>query len=56
MRCPICKSANVGKIGKKKYFCRDCSCEFRFEKWGAYVFEYDSEGCIDKKIKVCMNE
>ncbi|SHE83504.1 hypothetical protein SAMN02746089_00877 [Caldanaerobius fijiensis DSM 17918] len=55
MRCPHCKSTNIGKIGKKMYFCRDCTCEFKVEKWGALVYEYDVDGSVSKKYKVCVN-
>ncbi|WP_169736175.1 hypothetical protein [Caldanaerobius polysaccharolyticus] len=55
MKCPHCKSTNIGKIGKKMYFCRDCACEFKVEKWGALVYEYDVDGSVLKKYKVCVN-
>lgn len=55
MVCPRCNSSNIGKIGKKTYFCRDCNCEFKIEKSEALIYEFDSEGSLSKKYKICIS-
>lgn len=55
MKCPRCNSENIGKIGRKLYYCRDCACEIKIEKWGVQIFEFDMDGSLCKTYKVCFN-
>lgn len=46
MQCPNCGSQNVGKIGNKLFFCRDCYCEIKIKKHTVIINTYDQEGRI----------
>ena len=52
-KCPKCGDRRVGKIGSKRYFCSECSSEFKKMKDGALVIVdyYKEEKKEKKKVK-----
>ncbi len=45
MRCPVCNSRKVGKIGENRYFCWDCQVEFNN---AAEIYSITEEGNLLK--------
>ncbi|MCL4425268.1 MAG: hypothetical protein M1553_07485 [Firmicutes bacterium] len=46
MRCPICGSRSIGKVGTNQFFCWDCFVEFTDSKKGIQVYLVDQEGTL----------
>lgn len=45
MKCPVCCSRQVGKIGENRYFCWNCNVEFNN---AAEVYDISEEGTLMK--------
>ena len=52
MICPYCSSKEVGKIGRKKYFCSNCFSEIVVNSHKMKVISLN-EKVIPKVIKTC---
>ena len=52
MRCPNCSSKDIGKIGRKKYFCSNCFSEIVVSSDKLKVVSVNEKG-IARVIKVC---
>ncbi|MFZ5968422.1 MAG: hypothetical protein ACOYVK_14810 [Bacillota bacterium] len=44
MKCPNCKSDKIGKIGAKRYYCRDCYFEFVERQNKIILYAADEDG------------
>ncbi len=52
MKCPYCSSKEIGKIGRKKYFCSTCFSEIVVNSNKMNVISLNEKG-IAKVIKTC---
>ncbi|MGI6615893.1 MAG: hypothetical protein ACOX30_07760 [Dethiobacteria bacterium] len=44
MRCPLCRSADTGKVGSNQYYCWQCLMEFKIvpqQPWPMFYVEAD---------------
>lgn len=44
MRCPLCRSADTGKVGNNQYYCWQCLMEFKAgpeQSWSMFYIEAD---------------
>lgn len=44
IRCPLCQSRSIGRVGSEQYYCWDCCIEFAVTRGGVRLFRVDSEG------------
>ncbi len=47
MRCPLCRSADTGKVGNNQYYCWQCLMEFKpgpEQSW--YIFYVEADGSL----------
>lgn len=47
IRCPVCKSSNVGRIGGERFFCPHCPVEF-IDKGD--IFTIGEDGSLTKLV------
>ncbi|EDS72025.1 hypothetical protein [Anaerofustis stercorihominis] len=52
MKCPYCSNKDMGKIGRKKYFCSNCFSEIVVSSNKFKVISLNEKG-IAKVVKTC---
>ncbi len=54
MRCPLCRSADTGKVGSNQYYCWQCLMEFKANpRDAACMFYVEADGSL---IPVSLTE
>jgi len=46
MRCPMCASRALGRVGVEQYYCWECCIEFSLGTKGVTLFEVQSDGSL----------
>jgi len=46
MKCPVCGSRTVGKVGVDQYYCWDCCVEYKIDKNELSVYEVAEDGTL----------
>ena len=47
MRCPLCRSADTGKVGTNQYYCWQCLMEFRIgPQQSQHMFYVEADGSL----------
>lgn len=47
MRCPLCRSADTGKVGNNQYYCWQCLMEFKANpQYAACMFYVEADGSL----------
>ncbi|MDR1159183.1 MAG: hypothetical protein LBK69_00955 [Syntrophomonadaceae bacterium] len=46
LRCPNCKSIQLGKIGSDQYYCWNCFVEFHYSKEQINMYEVSENGSL----------
>ncbi|MDG5470902.1 hypothetical protein P6709_04015 [Jeotgalibacillus sp. ET6] len=47
MNCPCCNHRDIGKIGTKHYYCRQCCIEFLVYRGKLVLYEISEDGSIE---------
>jgi len=46
MRCPVCKSKTVGRVGQNQFYCWDCCIEYQLCGRETKVFSVLEDGSL----------
>ncbi|ASF39998.1 hypothetical protein CEH05_12965 [Halobacillus halophilus] len=46
MKCPNCKSKNLGKIGNEQYYCWNCCLELAIENGKMNINQIEEDGSL----------
>lgn len=46
VKCPICRSAQVGRVGSDQFYCWNCFVEFNFNKGRVNLYEVAEDGSL----------
>lgn len=48
MNCPLCKAREVGRIGRERYYCRECCHEWTKGDGVVKIYEVLSDGSVER--------
>lgn len=48
MNCPLCEAREVGRIGRERYYCRECCHEWTMGDGLVKIYEVMSDGSVAK--------
>ncbi|WP_407306769.1 hypothetical protein [Desulfosporosinus sp. SB140] len=51
--CPFCGAREVGRIGRERYYCRDCCHEWTKGGGEVKIYEVMSDGSVEPLITEC---
>jgi hypothetical protein len=46
MKCPLCGSRAVGKVGVEQYYCWDCFIEYQYQGNQAKLYTVEEDGSL----------
>lgn len=46
IKCPVCGSTQVGRVGSDQYYCWNCFVEFNFNKGRVNLYEVAEDGSL----------
>ncbi|HWP98426.1 MAG TPA: hypothetical protein VN426_16410 [Syntrophomonadaceae bacterium] len=46
IKCPVCGSAQVGRVGSDQFYCWNCFVEFNFNKGRVNLYEVAEDGSL----------
>jgi len=46
MNCPLCKARDIGRIGRERYYCRECCHEWTKGDGVVNIYEVLSDGSV----------
>ncbi|MDD2402055.1 MAG: hypothetical protein PHI90_06480 [Clostridia bacterium] len=46
MKCPLCGSSSVGKVGVEQYYCWNCFVEYQFQGDETRVYSVEEDGSL----------
>lgn len=46
IKCPACRSTQVGRVGSDQYYCWNCFVEFNFNKGRVNLYEVAEDGSL----------
>lgn len=46
MKCPVCGSRSVGKVGQDQYYCWECFREYRYKGDILRIFSVSEDGSL----------
>ncbi|HHW91410.1 MAG TPA: hypothetical protein GX735_01775 [Firmicutes bacterium] len=52
MTCPVCGGRDVGKVGAKQYYCRECCVEFVVRRDRIQVYQVEDDGTLVEVAEV----
>ncbi|MGI6142516.1 MAG: hypothetical protein ACOYEK_01415 [bacterium] len=52
MTCPVCSGRDVGKVGAKQYYCRECCVEFVVRRDRIQVYQVEDDGTLVEVAEV----
>ena len=50
MNCPLCGAREVGRIGRERYYCRECCHEWTKGGGEVKIFEVMSDGSVEQLV------
>lgn len=48
MNCPLCRAREVGRIGRERYYCRECCHEWTKGDGVVKIYEVLSDGSVER--------
>ncbi|MCO1601076.1 hypothetical protein [Desulfosporosinus nitroreducens] len=48
MNCPLCEARDVGRIGRERYYCRECCHEWTKGDGVVKIYEVLSDGSVER--------
>ena len=48
MNCPLCSAREVGRIGRERYYCRECCHEWTKGDEGVKIYAVMSDGSVER--------
>lgn len=48
MNCPLCEARDVGRIGRERYYCRECCHEWTKGDGIVKIYEVLSDGSVER--------
>lgn len=48
MNCPLCDARDVGRIGRERYYCRECCHEWTKGDGMVKIYEVLSDGSVER--------
>lgn len=52
IKCPMCRSGQVGRVGSDQYYCWNCFVEFNFSKGKVNLYEVAEDGSLQAMEKI----
>jgi ribosomal protein L37AE/L43A len=46
IKCPVCRSSQVGRVGSDQFYCWNCFVEFNFNKGRVNLYEVAEDGSL----------